>query len=208
LSFIFFYWFAVVPLFHINARYLTPMWPICAVWIAGGVHTLLRWLHEHEALAKFARARKLKPVTVAVSALLALVLVFSFLPELARVLARTPASVDRWADAVELKKAGLWIKQQGGAHAIVMSRNHAVSFYAGNYDIHESVTIPENTLDRIIQYARHRGAKYLVLSERYVNEYPQLAWLIHSEPPLQALRRVYESAELPGLTTVIYEMQE
>ena len=208
LSFVCCYWFVVVPLFHINARYFTPMWPICAVWIAGGAHTVFRWLREHEALARFATARKVQPATLAIGLLLGLALAFSFLPEIGRILARRSTSTDRWADAVELKQAGLWIRQQGAAPPVIMSRNHAVSFYAGNYDVHQSVTIPENSLDRILEYAHHRGARYLVLSERYTSEYPQLAWLLHTAPPLQGLKRVYEHAEAPGLLTVVYEMQE
>lgn len=206
LSFIFFYWFIVVPLFHINARYLAPMWPLCAVWIAHGVSIFFEWLKNHESLFKFAKAKKLRPDFLAVGLLVILVSVFSLLPEMARILARNPHSTDRWADAVELKEAGLWLKKNADKKVIVMSRNHVIDYYAGNFDIRESVTIPENSLDRILSYASHRGVNYLVVNERYREDYPLLGFLFDNPGNVEGLELIYEKAPGQGLKTLIYKI--
>jgi len=206
LSFVFFYWFIVVPLFHINARYLAPMWPLCAVWIAHGVKTLYSWLKAHESLYKFAKARKLRPELVPVTLLVVIVAVFSLLPEMARIVARNPHSTDRWADAVELKAAGLWLKANADRQPVIMSRNHVIDYYAGNYNIRESVTIPENGLDRVLAYAKNRGVNFLVVNERYRQDYPLLGFLLDNPTAAPGLELIYEQQPAPGLKTLIYRV--
>ena len=88
-----------------------------------------------------------------------------------------------------------------------MSRNHAVDFYAGNYDITESVTVPTNSAERILAYAKHRSVDYIVLNERYLEDYPALAFLLSDQPEApEGMRMVYNEKDSSGLRTVIYEM--
>jgi len=206
LSFVAFYWFLVVPLFHINARYLAPMWPLCALWIANGVNVFFTWMKNHESLFKFAKMKKLQPAIVAATLLLALSMVFSFLPELGRIVARDLNSTDRWADAIELKEAGIWLKQNADSEIVIMSRNHVVDYYAGNYNIRESVTIPENGLDRVLSYARNRGVNYLVVNERYRNDYPLLGFLLDNPEAPAGLELVYENKHASGLKMIIFKV--
>jgi len=206
LSFLGFYWFGVVPLFHINERYFTSMWPLVSVWIAQGGLVFYSWLKEYPLSFKLNRKPKARDAVVAASAVLALWVLLSFLPELGRVLGRSPNSSDYWADAVEQKAAGLWLKAHGVKSPVIMARNHAVSFYAGNYDIRESVTLPSNEISRVLQYARARDVDYLVLDERYKDDYAQLAPLLEGRNVPPQLKLIYEE-ELPnGLKTVIYEV--
>jgi len=204
LSFIFFYWFGVVPLFHINARYLAPMWPLCAVWVAHGLSIFWSWLKAHPSFSKWAIAARLQPATMSMLLLMSMLAIFSFFPELGRILARNPSSTDFWADAVELKTAGTWLREHAKRDVVIMSRNHAVDFYAGNYDIRDAVTIPDNGLDRVLLYARNRHVNYLVISERYMNDYPQLAFLRDNPQSRHELELVYQNRDASGLLTVIY----
>ena len=136
--------------------------------------------------------------------LMAMLAIFSFFPELGRILARNPNSTDFWADAVELKAAGTWLQEHAERDVVIMSRNHAVDFYAGNYDIRDGVTIPDNGLDRVLLYARHRDVTYLVISERYMSDYPQLAFLMDNPQNRDDLELVYQNRDASGLLTVIY----
>jgi 4-amino-4-deoxy-L-arabinose transferase-like glycosyltransferase len=206
LSFIGFYWFIVVPMFHINARYLAPMWPLCAIWIANGTGVFFGWLSTYESLLKLANAKKFNPAILSSALVVMLWLGFSFLPELGRILARNPNSTDRWADAVELKEAGLWLEKNADSEIVIMSRNHAVDYYAGNYNIRESITIPENGLDRVLSYARNRGANYLVVDERYRDEHPLLSFLLDNPQAPAGLELVYENKQASGLKTMIYKV--
>jgi 4-amino-4-deoxy-L-arabinose transferase-like glycosyltransferase len=204
LSFIFFYWFGVVPVFHINARYFAPMWPLCAVWIAHGINIFWTWLKAHPFFSKWSTSAGLRPAALPLTLLMTMLAIFSFFPELGRILARNPNSTDFWADAVELKAAGAWLREHTKADMVIMSRNHAVDFYAGNYDIRDAVTIPDNGLDRVLLYARHRQVNYLVISERYMTDYPQLAFLMDNRQNRDELELVYQNRDASGLLTVIY----
>jgi len=204
LSFIFFYWFGVVPMFHINARYFAPMWPLCAVWIAHGMSAFWTWLKTHPTFSKLSSAMRLQPAAMPMTLFVALLAIFSFFPELGRILARNPNSTDFWADAVELKTAGAWLHEHAKRDVVIMSRNHAVDFYAGNFDIRDGVTIPDNGLDRVLQYARNRKVSYLVISERYMSDYPQLAFLMENPQNRDGLELVYQNRDASGLLTVIY----
>lgn len=205
LSFIAAYWFGVVPLFHVNERYLLSMWSLCAVWIGNGARRLHMWLQEYRPRAGYAERRKI----VADRAALIVIMLFlglSFLPELAYVIGRDPEAKDEWADAVEQKIAGRWIKENHAGPPIIMSRNHAVDFYAGSYDVRESVTIPDADVDRVLAYARYRGVTHIVLNERYQNEYPRLCSLLQGENIPPGLETAMKINYPDGLTTVIYRV--
>ena len=209
LSFIIFYWLLVIPLFHINKRYLIPLWPLTTIWIAHGLYIIFSWLRYYPPLLKRLVLRKIHPDFAATVILGTVLFVLVFLPELGRVLARNPNSTEYWADAVEQKKAGLWLRSHTEQPPIIMSRNHAVDFYAGNYNIRETVTIPNCDLECVLRYAKNRGVQYLVLNERYASDYPRLAKLLQksgAEFAKDKLELVYWDRDAAGLITVIYKI--
>ena len=206
ISFIGFFWFVLIPSFHINLRYFTPLLPICSLWIARGAIIIHEWLSTHVPLSRLSiRKRMSSGGTPAVIVLVAF-LVLSFLPEFGRVISRNPDSNGFWADPIEQKKAGLWLKENANGSNVIMSRNHAVDFYAGNYDITGSVTIPKNRIERVLEYARSRNANYLVLNERYKESYPEISFLLEAEDAVQGLQLVYDETGPSGLKTRIYRL--
>lgn len=208
-SFVIFFWFVLIPSFHIHLRYLSPVWPICAVWIAKGAETIYRWLSKYMPLLKFSSRRNIHPALLALVFLLAAFVGLSFLPEFGRVISKKADSPDYYADAVDQKKAGLWLKANVKEAPVIMSRNHVVDFYAGNYDITQSITIPTSSFERVMAYAKHRGVRYLVLNERYVKDYPQLGFLLENTDIAneQHLNLIYQDVDASGLKTVIYELR-
>ncbi len=117
-------------------------------------------------------------------------------------------SPDEWRPCIEQKKAGLWLKENGVRKPIIMSVNHAVSFYAGNYNIKESVTIPHNNLFRLMEYVKYRGVNYIVLNDRYKNKYPTLAFLLDQINIPSNLKLIYFDQDINGLRTLIYEVDD
>ena len=115
-------------------------------------------------------------------------------------------STEEWAPCIEQKKAGLWLKKNGVKSPIIMAYNHAVSFYAGNYNIKESVEIPENKIDRILEYAKFRNVKYLVLNDRYKHHHPLIEHLYEQRDIPQNLKLIYLDKEKNSLKTLIYEI--
>lgn len=207
-SFLVFYWLILIPAFHIHARYLASMWPICALLVGRGIVNIYSWLRNFMPLTKLTWRKKPEASTLAMVLILGLLFFLTFLPELGRVIARDRDSKEYVADAIEQKKAGEWLKTNSATTPIIMSRNHAVDFYAGNYRITESVTIPTNSLERVLAYARNRNITHLVLNERYVSDYPQLAPLLSGSAPSDALKLVYMDRDVTNLTTVIYQLKD
>lgn len=205
LSCIVFYWLIVIPLFHINLRYLSPLLPLCSIWIAGGAYHVYDWLSDYLPLAKFSYKHRVAPNRIAMMIILITFLGGSFLPELGKVLHLNPTSDDYYADPVGQKRAGLWLKKHADKSPVIMSRNHAVDIYAGNYNIKESVTVPVNKINRIIEYAKNRGVNYLVLNERYERDYEQIAFLLEGKNIPAGLQLIYREKDPSGLITVIYE---
>jgi 4-amino-4-deoxy-L-arabinose transferase-like glycosyltransferase len=175
-----FYWLVVVPAFHITERYLMAMLPLAGIWIAGGFVRLAEWLKE---MAQSFFSRALPARHGIILAVMICGLLF-WLPEMGKVLASTPDGDTEWAEALELKEAGNWLRQHAEQQPpIMMSYNKAVDFYAGNYDVRTGVSFTQDVFARQLAYARHRGARYVIISERYVGHFPMLQQVLNSLPP-------------------------
>jgi len=205
LSYLVFSWFLVIPLFHVTTRYLLPLLPICFVWVGRGSEQLLLWIKKTlKQLLGFSDERLYGKFSNGI--FLLIVLIGVFLPEFGRVIIRNPWSADYYADPVGQKEAGLWLKKHSSKTPVIMSRYHTVDFYAGNYSIAESVTIPQDNLKRVLAYAKYRGVDYIVLNERYKNSYPEIAFLLEGRNIPPDLKLVYKNKDKSGLVTVIYQL--
>ncbi|MFQ5627975.1 MAG: hypothetical protein ACE5I1_04375, partial [bacterium] len=113
---------------------------------------------------------------------------------------------DFWGDAVELKEAGLWLKEHTNHEPVLMSYNKAVDFYAGIYNIRNGVSISNDDFHRVLSYAKHRKAEYLVLSQRYADKFPKLNFLFQSAGLPEELEPVFESENFPGTKVKIFKL--
>ena len=206
LTFLLFFWIGMIAFFHINDRYFAPLLPACFVWIGAG------FVYLAHRLRQIARTLPLKPVAtflakrhIAVAALL--LLGFSFLPEFGKVIGRSPYSPEFWDDAVELKEAGEWIRQNSEKTPVLMSFNKAVDFYAGQYDIRKTATFTLDSLDRIIDYARHQNVDYLVIDARYRERFASLAPLYEGTTRIAGLQREYDRTSAAGVRVLIYRLE-
>lgn len=206
LAFIGFFWFVLIPAFHITLRYFVPLIPISLIWVALGANRVIDWLSETLEI-NLGVMRKRVPVKIVSHALVILLIVgASVLPEFGKHMRKTMDSTNEWDPCIEQKKAGLWLKEHGVKKPVIMAKNHAVSFYAGNYEIKESVTIPHNSIDRMLEYAKYRGVNYIVLNDRYREDYPTLEYLLEQKDIPPRLKLVYFDKENNGLRTVIYQV--
>ena len=208
LSYIVFFWLIVIPLFHINDRYFLPLLPLSFIWVAQGVDLSIQWFEKTFLNLLNKDEIRISVQKIAQLAVVLIVFIGLYAPELGKIIVRNPWASDYWADPVEQKIAGKWLKEHTDKTPIIMSRGHTVDFYAGNYNIAESVTIPKNELSRILTYARYRGVDYLVLNERYKESYPQLASLLEDEKVPEGLKLVYKNEIKPGLKTVIFKVEK
>jgi 4-amino-4-deoxy-L-arabinose transferase-like glycosyltransferase len=206
LSFVLFFWFVVIPMFHVNDRYFYPFFPVVMIWAARGVEHLIAWLAGTLKPWFAGPEENPWPVRLASLATTLVLLGILFFPEAGKIVSRTRWATDYWHDPVEQKEAGLWLRERAEKPPVIMSRNHAVDFYAGNYHITQSVTIPQNSLDRVLAYARYRGVEYMVLNERYIRDYPKLKPLLGGKDVPGDLELVYDRKDPSGLKTVIYRV--
>lgn len=206
LSFIGFYWFLVIPAFHITERYLTPLWPVCAIFVANGFWVFTKWLYNSSSIEKVSEKFHFRTMTVSNIFVGVLVFTLSFLPEFGKIVSRNPFSPDYWTPPMEQRIAGEWLKKHTDGPPVLMSRYQSVDIYAGNYDIHQSITIPDNAIERVVAYARNRGVQFIVLNERYKKDNPKITYLYESDIAPLGLKQIYAKRDASGYLTKIYQV--
>ena len=206
LAYVTFFWFIVIPLFHINDRYFLSVLPICLIWASQGVFFFISWFEKTILFVSDSQTTKIRPRLLASIAVALILLIGLFLPQFGKILNRNPWIPDYYMDPIELKVAGNWIKAHSEKTPIIMSLGHTTDFYAGNYHIAESVTIPENDLVRILEYAKFRKVDFLVLNERYSRGFQRIAYLLDTKKIPDGLSLAYAKDFRPGLKTVVYKI--
>ncbi len=202
-----FYWFILVPFFHVNDRYLLPLFPLAFIWVSQGLMTLIRWGSEIPGRCVVCGdALSTKRKRTSILLITALYLGLVFLPELGKVISHPSQSTDMWAEPVELKKAGEWLKANTDHPPVLMSLNKSVDYYAGHYDMRQGASFTYDTIKRNVAYARHRNVEYMVFSDRYAEWFSNLRPLVDENNPDACLERVYRETEPSGIQTVIYRI--
>jgi len=204
LSYVIFFWILVIPMFHVTERYMLQMVPIVLIWSGQGIERLLEWIQQtFLAFQIFWNQR----ILLALKTILVFILVGSFfIPGLTRMIMKNPFSSEKWVEPIEQKKAGFWLKDHCTQTPIIMAWNQAISFYAGNYNIKQTISIPRNDLDRVLDYARNRGAKYLALNEKNKDDFPTINYLLDESHSPPDLKLIYKDDSIDGLKTLIYEI--
>jgi len=204
---IFFFWFGVVPMFHVNYRYLLPLFPLCLIWSAHGAIHLYTW--GEKAIAECASAgsrfsrwrKKISGILVA-----GIIILVCFVLEAGRIFAIHKYTPGLWGEPVEIREAGLWLKNNTDHAPVLLSINKAADFYAGQYNMKLGASFSYDSIDRIIAYARYRQCEYMVFSSRY------LAWFANCEPLMSPekmpaeTKLVYDRTGPDGVRTVIYKL--
>jgi len=199
--FVGFYWFGVVPLFHVNIRYLMPLLPLFFIWIGEGMRTLF---HRLSHLA----GMQCRTAKWWIGAGLGLIMTAGvLLPETGVILKQNQPSPDMWAQPLELKKAALWLKSTCEHPPVLMTLNKAIDFYAGQYNMKKGASFSYDSVEKNLAYARHRGCEYIVFTSRYLSWFENLKPLVaDTDPP--GLEKIYDSTDTRGIRAVIYRIKE
>lgn len=107
----------------------------------------------------------------------------------------------------ELRMAGEWLASHGEPGSTVMDRKSYVAYFAHMHH----VSLPDNDLDAVVDYAQRTGVDYLV-AEEYVAETlrPQLRPLLAGPAWFRSdhrLRPVYVARAAPGTGIVICQVE-
>jgi len=201
LLFVGFYWFGMVPLFHVNARYLMPLFPVFFIWIGRGNCVLYRWFTQL-SMHKWRFSRQ---ISVALTSILFLGGVF--LIEMGAIINRSRPDPGMWAQPLELKEAALWLKSRVESPPRLMTLNKAIDFYAGQYDMTQGASFSYDSIKKNVSYARHRGCEYLVFTSRYLHWFENLKPLVgDTDPP--DIERIYDKTDFQGVRAVIYRLKD
>ena len=136
--------------------------------------------------------RRGRVATAAVLALLAVTSLTAF---------RGPEGWGRPTDFTDQRRAGEWLAIHAGPDDVVVTRSMVVDFYAER----PTLALPDGSLDEVLRFARHYGARWLVADEAHVGKFrPQLATLLTADD-VAGLRLVHEvTAE--GRTSRVYAL--
>ena len=219
-------WFGILPTlsflpFHIEIRFFSPAMPALLIWVAAGLWAMGAWFAETVAQWRSeGRAEKSDvargeagtpkpgtgmPVTAqagvqiaAASVLLVLLLVF-----VGWMHWRTIDAGMRDLSYAH-KAAGLWLKENAPDDASIMSRDLAVSLYAER----RFVVSPRAEYAEYLEYARRKGATYLLVDERELRTIrPHLSFLLDDADPPSELEPVYSSTDGRG-RTIVYRIKD
>jgi 4-amino-4-deoxy-L-arabinose transferase-like glycosyltransferase len=201
LTFVGSYWFGMVPLFHVNIRYLTPLLPIFFIWIGHGSRMVYQWLAQLSI-----RGRRIsRPISAIVVG--ALYVGGVFLIEMAPVFNQRNPGAAMWAQPLELKKAALWLRSRTEKPPRLMTLNKAIDFYAGQYDMTQGASFSYDSIQKNLAYARHRGCEYVIFTSRYLSWFDNLKPLVgDSDPP--GIQRIYDRTNDLGIRAVIYRIED
>jgi len=106
----------------------------------------------------------------------------------------------------EMRLAGEWIREHGKPDPTILADTPVPTFYAGG----EHFYAPDESLDVVLDYARRRGADYLVLA-RYDDRGARLGFLravVNAPTPPAGLELLFSSDRSPGAEVFVYGITE
>lgn len=202
LSFLGFFVFILIPVFHITDRYFYPLFPILFIWAGNGFVHLYKWMQQS---VENLNPKFFLPETWAGIFIGIVFLGGIFIPQIGPVINRQPNAEDLFSDPIEHREVADWL-HTFDPEAVVMSVFHPIDFYLGNYNIRKTVSLPDEYLDKTLLYARRNGANYLMLDERYKSYYPKIAYLLEATDYPETLTLVYKWHEIEGVKVLLFKI--
>jgi 4-amino-4-deoxy-L-arabinose transferase-like glycosyltransferase len=104
----------------------------------------------------------------------------------------------------EYKIASEWVKANLPEDAVIMSRN---SMYG--YTLRKRCHLPyDDSLDRVLKYAKYKGVEYIILGKDERKHNPQLSFLFDKNNQPEELELVYEDRESIESPLLIYRIKQ
>lgn len=180
----------------VELRYVYAVLPILLAWVARGVVEMARVIVA--ALSRTADRPRVTPAIAAGVLSVPLVVLLAV-----QGLRGRQRPVELRSTPLEERAAGLWLREHADSSALVISPSPTITYYANTRHLY----VPNEPLRTVIAYARHRGAKYLVLSERRASRISRVfqGGTDSRDVPLPLL---HEVAPAPGFRVRVYRVSE
>ena len=177
----------VLPLFHVEDRYLLPVLPVLCLWMVDGASTIGKWIGQYWPQ----RLPALNPAWI--SAVLVLLILVSYSYRLATNLPAT--------NSQNLPKdVAFWMHAENLPEGKIMAQEPALAFYRSA----THVWLPDGAVEQVIRYARQQGVRYMFVSSRDLNMLQKNLLPDNQSLPigLVALRRFDDQ----GVTAKLFEL--
>ncbi|MGD9496755.1 MAG: glycosyltransferase family 39 protein [Armatimonadota bacterium] len=177
------FFFTAAPLAQlVHPRHLLIYLVIALCWAGAGVVNFGRWY------SRTTQGGEIVPRAVRKGAIVALVFagLFQLKPDLDFIQAAFNGEI-----ATEEKAAGHWLRDYARPDDLVLERKTTVTFYSGL----RGDETPYTSYERVIEYARTKDVRFIVVSSRNLMAYrPQLSRLLDDESTWEAdLKLVHEA---------------
>lgn len=184
------------PLFIVDPRYFLPLAPIIIIWAARGIVEVPALITGAAWKPDMAGSPYAWPRRALVEALLIAALIMSFVPFTFRLLLRRESGPNIY------KEAGGWVSSNLPPDAILVCRRPYLPFYSNR----RQVVLPFAPLDKILKYARYKGAGYLVADETELAERRDALPLLNEDYASQDLSIVRKFRDSAGRKLFIYKL--
>ena len=170
-------------------RFSVPLIPISLFWAGAGVSEIQKW---------FQRKNIAKPENWVYA-----IIILSILIQLPQSL--KPERRHR----EDQKTVGLWLKENTPENAVIMSNSPQEVFYAERAFVWLPPGIPTSlgpgrSYREIIQYAKQKGVKYVLINKNTRELNPDFAKSVEATD----LREFYRYREKAGNMTIVFEMMD
>ncbi|MFA5808907.1 MAG: glycosyltransferase family 39 protein [Thermoleophilia bacterium] len=177
-------------------RFFVPFVPLAMIWVAVGWLWLEEWGRKTVSLTVGESRRDYAvrgiPVVIAISVLLPLLML-------------TAMYTSRQGYNVELKKAGEWLKDNGGGSANVMDRELNSAFYSGG----TAVLFPYAGYEDTTDYARLKDVDYLVISRKDIMDFrPGMQVLLENESLHPDWRLIHGGQAAGDNEVLVFELEK
>jgi 4-amino-4-deoxy-L-arabinose transferase-like glycosyltransferase len=175
----------------LQVRYLLPLIPLTLPWGANGIVQFRHWFVE-----AFERAPRLgkhvRKYSRLVTPLVILVIVLSMLPAL----------VDFTKAPVQPRQVPNWIKANSDSPPVIMASGPWIAFVAGGKHLY----LPDEEYPVVIDYARRKNVKYIVVEEDQISKTSRLRFLLDEQRTPPELALVYKYSQEREPKALVYQI--
>jgi 4-amino-4-deoxy-L-arabinose transferase-like glycosyltransferase len=174
-----------------QVRYLLPLIPLTLPWGASGIVQFRRWFVETfgggPRLGEYVRkySRVVTPAVV-------LVVFISMVPTL----------VDFANAKVQPRQISTWIKEHSDSSPIILATEPWIAFEAGGKHLY----LPDEEYPVVIDYARRKNVKYIVVEEDRIVKTPRLRFLLDEQRTPPELNLVYKYSKEREPKALVYQI--
>ncbi len=160
-------------------RYLTPVLPLFFIWSAAGI----------SVISRYAGSISTKPVGLLFAVIiLSGTFYFYYVPGLKRTIPSREYAIMLNSS---IESLGARFREVTGTYKeddiAIMAEEPFLSYHAGAL----WYQIPYGDYNEIIEFARNKKIDFFYLNRKTLSFYPHLAFLLHADPPVQEMKRVF-----------------